>query len=226
MRTIPVLFTVAALSLSLAACKKDEKKDDKQAEPVKAPPANPKAEPATKPAPDTAAEAMAKRAGNCPSTVADSKTELTEATPEGRITLAISSDDAKAVATIRSRTKHLVEVQDATDAKIEHTGAGTGGGGIGLCPVVTQGTKVSFTEGDKGVTVTLEPSSPEVGAKLKAEVEARIAKSADWLAKNVKDAADPKGTIGGTGGGTGKHGANRSGKGDGSGVDPAAPASK
>jgi hypothetical protein len=165
---------------------------------------------------------MAKHAGNCPSTVAGSTTAIKTATPEGQIVIEIKAADEAAVATIRSRTKHLIEVQAAPDAKIEHTGKGTGGGAIGLCPVVTVDTEVTSEDIEGGVQVTMTPKTPEVGKTLNKDVEDRIAKAKEWTDANVKEGDDPHGTIGGSGGGTGKHGGNRSGHGDGKGAEPAA----
>src|SRR5688500_4102585 len=113
-----------AAALALLGCKKDDKKGEPADKPAvakvdagaaaKAPAA---AGLAADPAGDPAGE-MAKKAGNCPSTVAGAKTELLAKTPDGVPMLEITSAEALAVPTIRSRTKHLVEVAAAApDAK-------------------------------------------------------------------------------------------------------------
>jgi hypothetical protein len=161
---------------------------------------------------------MAHKAGNCPSTVAGATTTA-EASKDGKsVVLAIASKDAGAVWAIQTRAHHLVDVQNAPDSKVEHTGKGTGGGGGGVCPVVTKDTKVAVENTPDGVKVTMTPTGALKADALKADIDQRIAKSSALTDQIVKTDATTAGRgEGGTGGGTGKHGGNRTGKGDGSG---------
>lgn len=219
MRIFSGVLLVAALALG--GCKKDDKKGDKA--PDKPTSGKVDAGGAAKtpadaaPAADEPGGEMAKKAGNCPSTVAGAKTKLLAETTGGVSTIEITSEDELAVPTIRSRTKHLVEVAAAApDDKVEHTGKGTGGGDIGICPVITKDTKIVFEEIAGGVKLTMTPQGDLKPLDLYTEVGARIVKSDAWTAEHIKQTGE-FGALGGDGGGKGGHGANRSGKGDASG---------
>jgi hypothetical protein len=163
---------------------------------------------------------MAHKAGNCPSTVAGATTTVADSKDGKGVVLTISSKDKDAVWAIQTRAKHLVDVQNAPDTKVEHTGKGTGGGTAGVCPVVTKDTKVTVEEVADGVKVTIVPAGALTAAALKADVDQRIKKSATLTDEVIKPATATAGSgkgEAGTGGGAGKHGGNRTGKGDGSG---------
>lgn len=211
MRTSTLLLLATALGL--AACKKDDEK--------KAPPAAAKVDAGAKPAapPDAApaAEAMSHKAGWCPSTVAGAETVLDKAaSKDGKVVLTITSKEAGAVATIRARAKHLVDVQKAPGTAVEHTGEGTGGGDAGVCPVIARNNTVAAEEVEGGVKVTMTSGQADQAAALLAEVEARIAEAKAWTEANIKQEG-AYGEKGGDGGFKGGHGGNRSGKGDASG---------
>jgi hypothetical protein len=218
MSTFSRVLLVAALALG--GCKKDDKKGepaDKAAAKTIDAGAVAKTPADAAPAPAEPEGEMAKKAGNCPSTVAGAKTKLLAETTGGVSTVEITSADALAVPTIRSRTKHLVEVAAvAPDSKVEHTGKGTGGGDIGICPVITKDTKIVVEEIEGGVKVTMTPQGDLKPLELYTEVEQRIVKADAWTAANIKQTGE-FGQLGGDGGGKGGHGANRSGKGDASG---------
>ena len=76
---------------------------------------------------------------------------------------------------IRSRAKHAAEVAKKGDgAKVEHSGEGTGGGGLGRCPIVVEGdTTVDVKEIEGGVEV--EVKSKKDVAALQKEVKLRAA---------------------------------------------------
>lgn len=161
---------------------------------------------------------MAHKAGNCPSTVAGATTTMDVSKDGKSIVVTIASKDKDGVWAIQTRAKHLAEVQDAPDTKVEHTGKGTGGGTGGVCPIVTHDTKVAVDKTADGVKVTMTPKGTLTMDALKADVDQRIKKSATLTEEVVKPAADGAGKgAAGTGGGAGKHGGNRTGKGDGSG---------
>ena len=176
------------------------------------------ATPDAPPAVDTTG--MAHKAGNCPSTVAGAVTAVVDpatAKNDKAVVVSITSPSNKeAVWAIQTRAKHLAEVQDAPDAKIDHSGKGTGGGGSGLCPIVTKSTKITVTEIADGVSIAIEPSGELTRDALAADVANRIAKATGFTEQTAKP-TDTTGGTGGIGGGAGKHGGNRLGKGDGSG---------
>jgi hypothetical protein len=162
---------------------------------------------------------MANKAGNCPSAVVGATTALAADAPAapGTVVLTVTAKDPAATETIRKRAAHLVSVQGAPDAEVKHTGDGTGGGGMGKCPVLTsKDVKVTAEDMEGGSKVTIALVAGGDAAALKAEVEKRIAATAEWAAQNIK-ATDSSGGGGGVGGGKGDHGGNHSGKGDGQG---------
>lgn len=116
--------------------------------------------------------AGAQRMAHCPSAVAGAKTALKD-TKEG--VLVTVTGPADKVAEIRTRAKHLAEVAKKADAaKIEHTGQGTGGGGLGRCPIVVEGDNtVDVKEIDGGVEVDVK--SKKDAAALQKEAKARAA---------------------------------------------------
>ena len=203
MRTLTTLLL--ASSLALVACKKDEKEAAAPAKPADAAaaPVAP-ADAAAAAATDT----LSKETGNCPSTIVGVETALdAKASTDGKVVLTITTKDEGAVPTIRARAKHLVTVQGAPADTVKHTGEGTGGGKLGICPVY--GDKIAVEETEGGVTVTLEGVD-------QAEVEKRIKQANDWVAANIKQEG-AYGEKGGDGGYKGGHGGNRTGKGDASG---------
>ena len=161
---------------------------------------------------DTAAtEAMAHRAGMCPSTVFGATT--TSAIKGKAVVVTVESADKDAIAAIQRRADKLVAEKKAAP-RAAHDQKGTHGGGQGLCPVyVPEGAKATAKHEAKGVVVTI--ASRDKPDELAKEIDGRIAKAADWVKANVK-AAD-QGNQGGVGGGKGDDGSNHSGKGDGKG---------
>ncbi|MCE9573509.1 MAG: hypothetical protein K8W52_10150 [Deltaproteobacteria bacterium] len=170
------------------------------------------------PAPVDATNMMHK-AGNCPSTVVSAQTAIVEPAKgkdDKAVTVSVTSKNKEAVWAIQTRAKHLAEVQNAPDGTIDHSGKGTGGGGTGLCPIVTKSTTITVTEIADGVTIAIAPSGDLTRDALSAEVASRIAKATGFTEQTAKP-TDTYGGTGGIGGGAGKHGGNRLGKGDGSG---------
>jgi hypothetical protein len=160
---------------------------------------------------------MAHKAGNCPSTVVSATTAIAAPGKDDKaVVVNVTSGNKEAVWAIQTRAKHLVEVQDAPDAKIDHSGKGTGGGGTGLCPIITKSTKIAVTERPDGVAIAITPTGDLKTDALSAEIASRIAKATGFTEQTAKP-TDAYGGTGGIGGGAGKHGGNRSGKGDGSG---------
>jgi hypothetical protein len=159
-----------------------------------------------------AGEAMAHRAGMCPSTVFGATTK--SATKGKAVVVTIESTDKDAIAAIQKRADKLLAEKKGAPSGAEHDQKGTRGGGHGLCPVyVPEGGKATAKHAAKGVVVTITPKDkPDELAK---EIDGRIAKAAEWVKANVK--AGDQGNQGGVGGGKGDDGSNHSGKGDGKG---------
>lgn len=116
--------------------------------------------------------AGAQRMAHCPSAVEGAKTTVKD-TKEG--VLVTVTGPADKVAEIRSRAKHVADVAKKPEpSKPEHTGGGTGGGGLGRCPIVVEGdTTVDVKEVDGGVEVDVK-AKKDVPA-LQKEAKARAA---------------------------------------------------
>lgn len=155
--------------------------------------------------------AMANKAGMCPSTVATSTTKVES--KDGKVMITITSEDKDAIESIQRRTETLLKTKANNKTGSTHDGKGTHGGQSGICPVfVPEGATATSAKDAKGAVVTLTAKDAAAADKIKADVEGRITKAAEWTKANVKDG--DKGTTGGVGGGDGKHGGNHSGDGD------------
>ena len=141
--------------------------------------------------------------------------------PGKALVLTISAKDKDSIAAIQKRTDEMIEAKKAVGSGGAsttggHDARGTHGGKVGLCPAhVPEGATITAKKLPGGMAITITPKDKL--DELKAEVDARIVKAADWLKANVKDG--DKGTTGGVGGGSGDHGSNHSGKGDGKGAE-------
>jgi hypothetical protein len=158
--------------------------------------------------------AMQHGAGRCPSTVLGSETKVEVKGKD--VVLTITATDKDAIAAIQRRAEDLVkEKQDAPGGAV-HDQKGSQGGSKGICPVFWEdGGKAAFKKDDKGAVVTITPKDkPEA---LKATIDGRIAKSAEWVKANVKPG--DAGNKGAVGGGSGDHGSDHSGSGDGKGKE-------
>ncbi|HVK76329.1 MAG TPA: hypothetical protein VM734_23550 [Kofleriaceae bacterium] len=176
---------------------------------------------ATTPPPAPAGELTGEnKAGNCPSAVVGAETKVVDDKDQpGKVVLTITATESAASETIRRRIAHLLEVQGAPDAEIKHTGEGTGGAQMGMCPVITtKDTKITASDIEGGTKVVIEPTGGQTPEDLRKEVEQRITKTQEWLKGNLKG-TDASGGGGGTGGGKGEHGGNHSGDGDGKGKE-------
>lgn len=159
---------------------------------------------------------MSKKAGNCPSTVLGA---TTKADVKGKaLVVTITSKDKDAVAAIQKRTEELLADKKggAGSPASGHDQKGTHGGSTGMCPVhVPEGATTSMKKQKDGVAVTITPKDKV--DELKTEVDARIAKTDEWVKANIQPG--DKGNQGGVGGGKGEHGTNHSGEGDSKGVE-------
>jgi hypothetical protein len=112
--------------------------------------------------------AGAKRMAHCASAVEGAKTTVKD-TKDGVVVTITGPADK--VNEIRDRAKHTAEVAKKSDAaKVQHSGEGTGGGGIGRCPIVVEGeTSVELKEIPTGVeaTVTTKKDVPALQKEAK-----------------------------------------------------------
>jgi hypothetical protein len=157
---------------------------------------------------------MAHRAGMCPSTVLGATTKAAQ--KDKSVVITIAATDKDAIAAIQKRADHLLAEKHDAPSGTGHDMKGTHGGSQGLCPIyVPDGAKATAKHAVSGVVVTITPK--DTPAELAREIDARIAKAADWVKLNVKQG--DQGNQGGVGGGKGDDGSNHSGKGDGKGRD-------
>lgn len=161
------------------------------------------------------AATMTHKAGMCPSTVlgATTKSEV-----KGKdVVLTITADDKDAIVAIQKRTDEMLKARlGAKTPGSTHDQRGTHGGSIGLCPVhIPEGATAKAKTEKKGVVVTITPT--EKPEDLKSLIDLRIQKAADWVKANLKEGSDKN--LGGVGGGKGNDGMNRSGSGDGKGIE-------
>ena len=158
---------------------------------------------------------MAHHAGMCPSTVFGS---TTKAELKGKeVIVTITSTDKDAVTAIQKRTDELLAAKkDKKAPTADHDMKGDHGGSMGLCPIhLPDGATAKAKNQKDGVAVTITPKDhPDA---LKTEIDGRITKAADWVKANIKPGDDKN--QGGVGGGKANEGMNRSGSGDGKGID-------
>lgn len=149
--------------------------------------------------------AMSHHAQHCPSMV---RGAVTTAKLDGKsVVVTITADDQKAASKIQTRAEKLLA--DKATAKLAgdlptpaHAQNGTHGGGIGICPVhVPEGATAKRTTIANGVSVKITPKSGVEA--LEKDVEARIARAADWLKANPMGDGDGDGDGGGNGDGHG-----------------------
>jgi hypothetical protein len=214
MRAFTVVVSLLSL-LAFAGCKKKEepaktepaKTETPPAEPTKTdtPPTEPtKTEPA---ASGGGSGKMEQKMANCPSAVKGATTTVAETAEAVEVTV-VGADDA-ATKEIRARATKLVEAAKAPDAEVKHDSKGTGGGGIGFCPVVLADTTVTSAEVDKGVKLTVKPNKPE---NLKPLIEESKRRN-----ENMPKDGGGGGGGGGSGGGGGEPGPGGPGSGTGGG---------
>jgi hypothetical protein len=161
---------------------------------------------------------MSKKAGMCPSTVLGS---TTRAEVKGKaVVVIVSADDKDAIKAVQARAQALLKEKADKATGAGHDQKGTHGGASGLCPVyvpagATAAYKVLDAKLGDGAMITITPKDkPE---DLKKEIDARIAKAAEWVKANIKPG--DKGNQGGVGGLKNNEGGNHAGQGDGKGIE-------
>jgi hypothetical protein len=115
--------------------------------------------------------AGAHRMLHCPSAVEGAKTTVKDSKEGVTVTVTGTGD---AVGEIRTRAKHTANVAKIADAgKPEHSGEGTGGGGIGRCPIVVEGdTTVDVKEIEGGVEVEVKTKKDVAALQKEAKLRA------------------------------------------------------
>lgn len=110
---------------------------------------------------------------NCPSAVATARTSVV-ATERG-VDLVITAEAQVA----RDEIVRLVERAATMNGGVgvaEHSGMHGGPGTIGYCPIVHEGTAVTFTPTPEGAVVHVQALAPENVAALQEETRARAAR--------------------------------------------------
>ena len=115
-----------------------------------------------------------RKMSHCPSAVDGATTKLTN-NKDGVIVLVTAKDDS-GMKDIRARAKHVVDVTKLDAAASTHTGEGTGGGGLGRCPVVVKDTVITAKDAPGGTEFTVKPKKPADVAALQKEAKDRAEK--------------------------------------------------
>ena len=152
----------AATKTDPTAEKEPEKKEPEKKEPEKKEPEKKDPTPA-----------MVNDAKNCPSAVDNSATTI--AVEGGALVVTVEGKVEGAINLVKQRAKEHTHVDPDQLEKIEHTGKGTGGGAIGLCPVLMPKTTQKVEETDRGVKVTLTPKNAAELDQIKLDAEKRLA---------------------------------------------------
>lgn len=116
--------------------------------------------------------AGALRMVHCPSAVEGAKTTVKDTKDGVVVTIVGAADKADE---IRTRAKHTADVAKKTPgSNLQHSGEGTGGGGVGRCPIVVEGdTTVDLKDVPGGVEATVSSKTGVVA--LQRETKDRAA---------------------------------------------------
>src|SRR5215472_259084 len=117
--------------------------------------------------------AGANKMANCPNAVDGATTQVKDAKDGFEMVVTAKADDA--TAEIRKRSKHLVEAAklDPANNALQHTGGGTGGGGLGRCPVVMKDTLVDEKDVPGGASLSVKAKNPGDVATIRQEAQDR-----------------------------------------------------
>ena len=136
---------------------------------------------------------------NCPSSVANAKTEIKD-TDKG-VEVTVTASEKADIDEIRARAKKVEEhtKPPPPDAvKGGHTGKGGAGGSMGRCPVVLNDTTVVVAEVEKGSKFTIEPKDVKELDWLRREAKERLAELATGEKGDRKMANCPSAVKGST----------------------------
>lgn len=116
-------------------------------------------------------EAGQGKLSHCPSAVEGAKTTVKKGADAVVVTVVATGDEK--VKDVRDRAKHLTEASKA-EGEGKHTGEGTGGGGLGRCPVVLHETAVTAKDVEGGAEITVKPKDKAGLDALNKEAESRV----------------------------------------------------
>jgi TusA-related sulfurtransferase len=133
-----------------------------------------------------------KRMAHCPSAIDSATTKVTN--DKDGVVVTVTSKDPVAVADIRARAKHAAEVAKMPDAiKVSHSGQGTGGGGLGRCPIDVEGeTTVSVKDVADGSEITVHAKEAAAVLELQRETKERAESFANKASPASSASAAPK----------------------------------
>ncbi len=164
---------MAALALCVfatPACKKEEKKAPP---PMVAEPAPPPPPPAAEPEmPAEPADDMLNDMKNCPNAVPGAETKV--ASSKNAVIVTVTAKDPAAAKDIQTRAHALLDAAAPASGEIRHTGARTGGGALGKCPVVLPGTTAKVADQKDGVKITLTAVEPQKNEEVGMMVNDRV----------------------------------------------------
>jgi TusA-related sulfurtransferase len=113
------------------------------------------------------------RMAHCPSAVDGAKTAVKDA--KDGVIVTVTATDASKVTEIRQRAQHTAEVAKKGDvARPKHSGDGTGGGGLGRCPIVVEGettVTVKDVEGGAEIAVSTKKDPSELQKETRTRAE-------------------------------------------------------
>jgi hypothetical protein len=104
--------------------------------------------------------------GNCPSAVEGATTTLKDTKDGFHVVVTVKGGD-DAVKDIRTRASHLADVAKLDPVTIKHMTDGSGGGGLGRCPVLLKDTAVSAKDIPGGSDITVKVTAGDVGLAQK-----------------------------------------------------------
>jgi hypothetical protein len=110
---------------------------------------------------------------HCPTAVPGAKVIVAETVDALEITVTHAKADQ--AAEIRKRAAHVVDAAKAEGTKVQHDGAGHGGGGLGQCVVVLKDTTITAADVEGGTKLTVKPTRPIDFEWLKKETKERQA---------------------------------------------------
>lgn len=180
------LFIGLVAVTAMVGCKKEKKKPAEEPKPpveeAKAPPPEPEPPPAK---PDMANQMM-----HCPSAAPGAVTAVKET--KTAVVVSVTSKDKAQVAEIQKRAKHLATVDASADAEVKHTGEGTGGGGLGKCPVVMSDVTLKVKDIKTGTEITVTPKDAAKLAEVAKTAKDRAQSMPPAGAEAPKDGGDAK----------------------------------
>ena len=112
-----------------------------------------------------------RKMAHCPSAVDGAQTQVKD-TKDG-VTITVTAKGDVFEKDIRSRAKFVVEASLHDAGAVTHSGSGTGGGGLGRCPVVVKDTTVGAKDVPGGSELVVKSKKPGDVANLQKEVRER-----------------------------------------------------